>query len=166
VRTWNTFKCVGGRGHRGQDVRPATCETEKYWIVAPERSEVKWIEANTVLLYGLDTGNVYTLLHMDDAKIETRVREAFADKTIKIARGERIAKVSNFYGGPNGTTTHLHFEIVKGGLQNGRNKGGSFVPPYSSLLEAYLDLLAENPDQFAPAPQPTGPDRTACAPRP
>jgi hypothetical protein len=167
VRTWTNALCASGDGHLGQDVRPATCEREEYWIVAPERSEVKRIgDTFEVQLYGLETGIVYALQHMDSANgILPRIRQARADKSIVIERGERIAKVSNILGATARTTTHLHIEIWEGGFRDGANKGVRPMPPYTSLVESYLDLVAENPEQVFPVEQPAqGPG--ACAPRP
>src|SRR5690606_39747974 len=34
TRQWDMPLCPAGTGHQGQDIRPATCENNKYWGVA------------------------------------------------------------------------------------------------------------------------------------
>jgi murein DD-endopeptidase MepM/ murein hydrolase activator NlpD len=141
--------CAGGLGHQGQDIRPPTCAVETYWIVAPERSTIAKIGDGFLLeLHGLETGNVYRLLHMDRRKLAPVIFEKRAQGT-PVERGERLAKVSNILT-PDTTTTHLHFEIKKAVVRGGGVTSVELVSPYTSLVEAYLDLLAANPAQFDP----------------
>ena len=60
-----------------------------------------------------------------------------------VARGARIGKVSNDFGGA-ATTIHLHFDIKDSVRVGGRGQV-LFVPPYSSLRAAYERLLAGRP---------------------
>jgi murein DD-endopeptidase MepM/ murein hydrolase activator NlpD len=56
-----------------------------------------------------------------------------------VARGQPIRLVSDFFG-LSSTTIHLHFEI-KEPITDGTATTTTFVPPYSSLVDAYQRLL-------------------------
>ncbi len=149
VRRRDAAGCPGGVGHQGQDLRPATCEKGVHWAVAAEDSIVKELgENHMVLLYGLETGQVYVYLHME------RPPELGVVVGAKVKKGQRIGKVSNILSATDVTTTHLHFEIWAGGEQDGAAKGVVPLSPYTSLVESYLDLVNSNPDQLAPVALP------------
>ena len=149
VRTRGNSLCAAGVGHHGQDIRPATCDNGESLAVAPEDGFVRRVGAtHLVEIYG-DSGLVYKYLHID------RPLEPGIVKDARVTRGQPIGKISNKTGSVSrSTTVHLHFEIWHGLANGGVNYGAGPLPPYTSLVEAYLDLIAANPDQFDPVPPP------------
>ncbi len=145
VRTRSNGLCAAGVGHHGQDIRPATCDNGANLAVAPEDGFVRRVGAtHLVEIYG-DSGLVYKFLHLD------RPLEPGIAKDARVVRGQPIGRISNKTGAVSrSTTVHLHFEIWHGLASGGVNLGAGPLPPYSSLVEAYLDLVDDNPDQFDP----------------
>lgn len=137
TRGYTNGFCPSGKGHQGQDIRPATCEKKVHWIVAPEAGEITEFGTYTVYLKA-DSGRIYRLLHMDMA--EARSLHAVG---ARVAKGERLGRASNDFGSTS-TTIHLHFEIKAPVTVDGVTTV-MFVPPYSSLVDAYERLLAEQP---------------------
>jgi murein DD-endopeptidase MepM/ murein hydrolase activator NlpD len=147
VRRRDAAGCPGGVGHQGQDLRAATCEAGVHWAVAVEDGVIKEMgENHMVLLYGYETGQVYVYLHM--------VREPKLKVGLEVKKGERLGRVSNILSAKDKTTTHLHFEIWSGAEQEGESKGVAPLSPYTSLVEAYLRLIRENPAAVLPVSQP------------
>ncbi|MBT8471345.1 MAG: hypothetical protein HKN14_04820 [Marinicaulis sp.] len=150
VRFKSNGLCDGDQGHHGQDIRPATCDNGVLWAVAPERVKVRNIgSTHLVNLYGLDSGLLYTMLHMDRPLAPGVVNGAVLEP------GSRIGKISNISGGSTAacpsarcTSVHLHFEIWHGAAETGgfSQKGVGPLSPYTSLVESYLDLVEEAPD--------------------
>ncbi len=133
TRSWDTPLCPTGKGHQGQDIRPATCADARYWAVAAADGWVQNIGRFTVTLAGSD-GRIYRYLHLKMNDLAVNVGQ-------NVRKGDRIGKVSNDFGSTP-TTIHLHFEI----LQNMQGPGGAAiqpVPPYMSLLRAYERLTGE-----------------------
>jgi murein DD-endopeptidase MepM/ murein hydrolase activator NlpD len=60
-----------------------------------------------------------------------------------VSRGQKLAKVSNWFGGES-TTIHLHFEI-KDTVTIGGTPKIVHIPPYASLIASYKSLLAGTP---------------------
>lgn len=149
VRTRSNGLCAAGVGHHGQDIRPATCDNGANLAVAPEDGFVRRVGATHLLeIYG-DSGLVYKFLHLD------RPLEPGIFKDARVASGQPLGKISNKTGSVSrSTTVHLHFEIWHGLASGGVNLGAGPLPPYSSLVEAYLDLIDDNPDQFDPVTPP------------
>ena len=149
VRTRSNGLCAAGVGHHGQDIRPATCDNGANLAVAPEDGFVRRVGATHLLeIYG-DSGLVYKYLHLD------RPLEPGIFKDARVARGQPLGKISNKTGSTSrSTTVHLHFEIWHGLASGGVNLGAGPLPPYSSLVEAYLDLIDDNPGQFDPVTPP------------
>ncbi|MEM9496001.1 MAG: M23 family metallopeptidase [Pseudomonadota bacterium] len=150
VRTRGNGLCAAGSGHHGQDIRPATCDNGAFMAVAPEDGFVRRIgSTHLVEIYG-DSGVVYKYLHID------RPLPAGIVKNARVTRGQPIGKVSNKTGATSrSTTVHLHFEIWHGTADGFVNTGAGPLPPYTSLVESYLDLVDANPDQLAPVAPPT-----------
>jgi murein DD-endopeptidase MepM/ murein hydrolase activator NlpD len=142
TRSWTNGMCPSGKGHQGQDIRPATCEKKVHWVVAPEAGRITSIGSYTVTLLG-DSGRIYRYLHMDMPHVRTILAE---DQ--RVTRGQRIGRVSDDFGG-NATTIHLHFEIKAPVTTSAGSLGVIFVPTYSSLVDSYGRLLN------APPPAPT-----------
>jgi murein DD-endopeptidase MepM/ murein hydrolase activator NlpD len=134
-RGWSMPLCHGGKGHQGVDIRTATCEKKKYYAVAVEEGVITYIGKYTVKLRGT-SGRTYRYLHLDKKTLEVR-------KGQKMKRGERIGLVSNNMG-KTATSIHLHFDM-KQTIKVGNRSKSVFVPPYSSLVDAYKRLLQGNP---------------------
>jgi murein DD-endopeptidase MepM/ murein hydrolase activator NlpD len=128
-RGYTTPSCPSGKGHQGQDIRPATCEKDKYWAVAVEDGIVDDVGIYTVSLLGSRTGNRYRYLHMNMNRLAVREGD-------RVTTGQRLGLVSNFFGRTS-TTIHLHFEVH----QNVRGRGFQPVSPYMSLVRAYERLV-------------------------
>ncbi len=140
TRSWSMPLCPSGAGHQGQDIRAATCKKEVHWVVAVADATVTTI-GSYILYLTADDGTRYDYLHTGSIQV------AVGDH---VTRGQRIAKVSNEFGGTP-TTVHLHFNV----MQNVAGVGSVFVPPYMSLVRSYEDLLglsAAKPDAGAVAP--------------
>ncbi len=149
VRRSGNGLCAAGVGHQGQDIRAASCENGAFLAVAPEDGFVRRIgETHLLEIYG-DSGLVYKLLHMD------RPLEPGIVKDARVVKGQPLGRISNKTGAVSrSTTVHIHFEIWHGTASGGVNLGAGPLPPYSSLVEAYLDLLDGDPGQFDPVSPP------------
>jgi len=132
-RSWKMPLCPGGKGHQGVDIRPASCNKDQHWAVAVEEGTITGVGRYTVYLRGKSTGTTYRYLHLNAKRLTVRVGQ-------RVVRGQRIGLVSNNMG-KGKTTIHLHFDMK----QTLRFPDGSsakvFVPPYSSLVDAYKRLL-------------------------
>jgi murein DD-endopeptidase MepM/ murein hydrolase activator NlpD len=137
ARDWGMPLCPAGRGHQGVDIRPATCQKNRHWVVAAENGVISSIGTYTVYLRGSNTGTLYRYMHMD--KPSLRVYQGQV-----VRRGQRLGLVSNNMGAAK-TSTHLHFDMK----QTIRFPNGSsarvYTPPYSSLVNAYTRLLRGRP---------------------
>ena len=135
-RSWDTPACPGGKGHQGQDMRPATCKKGIHWAVAAEAGQITNIGTYTVTLTA-DSGIRYRYLHMKMDQLAVNVGDT-------VTRGQRLGLVSNDFGG-SPTTIHLHFEIKAAiAMPNGTTQI-HFAPPYTSLVDSYKRLLAGTP---------------------
>ncbi len=143
-RGWNAPKCPAGKGHQGQDIRPPTCEAEKYWAVTTEAGRIGYVGTVSVELI-TDTGQVHRYLHLERPLASGIVAGA------RVAKGQRIGRISNVTGRrSNGTlsratTVHLHFEIWDGNSDGSRNLGVGPLPLYTSLIDSYRRLLRSSP---------------------
>lgn len=147
-RTHSMPLCPSGTGHQGQDLRGATCEKAKYWVVAVDDGTITQVGSFSVYLTTED-GTRFDYLHMSDVQV---------DEGDTVTRGQRLGKISNVFGGTP-TTVHLHFNV----RQNVADVGMVFVPPYTSLVDAYDRLLNPRPDAGPPV-QDAGPSRDASVP--
>jgi len=127
--------CSAGTGHQGVDIRTATCEKKKYYAVAVEDGIIKSIGSYTVQLRGV-SGRTYRYLHLDSPTLQVRRGQ-------RVKRGQRIGLVSNNMGSTS-TSIHLHFDM-KQTIKVGNHSKTMFVPPYTSLVEAYKRLLLGRP---------------------
>lgn len=134
-RSWSMPMCYGGKGHQGDDIRAATCEKRKYYAVAVEEGIITNIGSYTVSLRG-NSGRTYRYLHLDSYTLQVA-------KGQRVARGQRIGLVSDNMGGTP-TSIHLHFDMQQTIKIGGESKQ-VFVPPYSSLVDAYKRLLQGRP---------------------
>ncbi|MGV6802558.1 MAG: M23 family metallopeptidase [bacterium] len=152
TRSWTNGRCpADGKGHQGQDIRPATCENGKYYAVATENGHIGMVGTVSMELVS-DTGKVYRYLHLN------RPLEPGIFEGASVTRGQRLGTISDV-SGTNGdgtlnrsTTLHLHFEIWEGNADGSRNLGVGPLPPYTSLVESYIDLITANPGMVDPLP--------------
>lgn len=126
--------CANGKGHQGQDIRPATCKKDKHWVVAAEDGIITDMGTYTVTLTGsAPPHRVYRYLHM-------RMNQLAVKEGASVKAGDNLGKASNDFGGTP-TTIHMHFEIrsgVAGTSTDGKAvKLHTFLPPYQSLVAAY-----------------------------
>jgi hypothetical protein len=130
IRDWDMPLCPAGKGHQGQDIRPATCARATYWAVAVDDGTITTI--GTWWLYMTDVnGTHHEYMHMEPSSIVVREGDT-------VTRGQRLGRISNAFGGTP-TTNHLHYAIN----QNLTGYGHVYVPPYLSLVQSYEALLAE-----------------------
>ena len=134
-RGWKMPLCSGGKGHQGVDIRTATCEKKKYYAVAVEDGIITSIGKYTIKLRG-KSGRTYRYLHLDSRTLQVR-------KGQRVKRSQRIGLVSDNMG-KTPTSIHLHFDI-KQTIKVGNRSKSVFVPPYTSLVDAYKRLIQGNP---------------------
>ena len=134
-RKYSMPLCSGGHGHQGVDIRTMTCEKRKYYAVAVENGVITSIGSYTIKLRG-KSGRTYRYLHLDSKTLKVRIGQ-------KVRRGQRIGLVSNNMG-KTPTSIHLHFDM-KQTIKIGNRSKSVFVPPYSSLVDAYKRLLKGHP---------------------
>jgi len=131
TRGWGMPLCPKGKGHQGQDIRPATCKKDTYWAVAVDDGLIAHIGSYSVTLQTA-RGTLYRYLHlnMDNLAVE---------QMDKVKKGDKIGLVSNWFGNTR-TSIHLHFDIKDTVVVEGR-KSATFMPLYASLIDAYKRLL-------------------------
>lgn len=129
--------CPLDKVHQGQDLRVGTAsdcltlrsqpksERGLHEAVAVEDGIIQHIGTYSVQLKGTETGNIYSYLHLNMARLDVEALDT-------VTAGDRIGFVSNDFGSTP-TTFHLHFEI-KAAVEG---QGITHVPPYTSLLAAY-----------------------------
>jgi murein DD-endopeptidase MepM/ murein hydrolase activator NlpD len=135
TRDRDTLLCPTGKGHQGQDIRPATCEKSKHWAVAAEAGQITAIGSYSVTLTA-QSGRQYRYLHLD-------MKQLAVTDGQQVARGDHIGLVSNDFGGTP-TTIHLHFEVRMAVTGADGQPTFTFVPPYASLVRSYEELIAES----------------------
>lgn len=135
-RDRTTILCPTGKGHQGQDIRPATCQKSVHWAVAAEDGQITAVGSYSITLT-TPNGTIYRYLHLDMARLAVGEGDT-------VTKGQRLGFVSNDFGGTP-TTIHLHFEIKMAVEDANGNPTYTFVPPYMSLVRAYERLLNEPP---------------------
>ena len=166
VRGWSVADCPGGEGHQGQDIRPATCDNGAHWAVAPEDATIRNVGTRVIVnLFGA-SGKLHSMLHLE-RPLATNPRTGQPFETgDEIFRGERLGRISNMTSKKDGCTSgrctslHLHYEIWAGATEWGAwdARGTNPLPPYGTLVEAYLDLVDNAPpgeDWASPQAQPS-----------
>jgi len=166
VRGWSVADCPGGEGHQGQDIRPRSCENAAHWAVAPENATVRNVGSRVIVnLYG-ESGKLHAMMHLDrPLATNPRTGQPFK-RGDQIFRGERLGRISNMTSKKDGcdsgrcTFVHLHYEIWAGAAEEGawNERGTNPLPPYGTLVEAYLDLIdlePEGEDWIGPVAQPS-----------
>lgn len=172
----NAF-CEGGRGHQGQDIRPASCTPVTggaHRAVAVADGYISHIGSISVWLRDETSGRTYWYMHLDhwdscgDPATLTRsqcnsggIASLCSGNALDVEVGDEVSKgdpigvVSDWFGiGWNAgagrcewraTTDHLHFEIHDTVSPDGDSAAAMRVPPYSSLVMAYLRRLSADP---------------------
>lgn len=135
-RGWKMPLCPTGKGHQGIDIRSATCDKLTHWAVAVEQGIVTAIGTYTIFLRG-DSGRTYRYLHLDSLSVQVNIGQ-------RVGRGQRIGLVSDNMGKTK-TSIHLHFDMKQTIRFNDGRSAQVFVPPYTSLVDAYERLLRGNP---------------------
>lgn len=129
--------CPAGTGHQGVDIRPASCEKDRYWAVAVENGKVSHIGHYSLFLRGEETGTIYRYLHINVDRLAPGIQFGAV-----VSKGQRLGLVSNYFSGTP-TTIHLHFDMKQSILTDNGTPLQVFVPPYTSLVSSYERLLAE-----------------------
>jgi len=127
-RKWAVKRCVGGKGHQGQDIRPHSNKKNTYDVVAAEAGLVTQVTPNTTVAVKTGT-RTCRYLHMDSGSIAA----AGIKKGSVVAKGQVLGKVSNLMGGKAATSIHLHFDCYSGTASS-----GNIYNIYPSLVAAYL----------------------------
>ncbi len=136
VRGWGMPLCPAGEGHQGVDIRSSSCAKKRYKVVAVEDGIITSIGSYTVYLRGT-SGRIYRYLHLDSPTLQVRSGQ-------KVKRGQRIGLVSDNMGNTK-TSIHLHFDMKQTIKFHDGRSAKVFVPPYTSLVDAYQRLLNGNP---------------------
>lgn len=119
--------CPLGKGHQGQDIRAATCEDQVHWIVAAQGGSAS-----------VGDFMVYVTTPEGVRHRYGHGRQVAVWDGKQVVAGERLAKVSNrTSGGGSQTSYHLHYDI----RMDVAGHGSVYVPPYTSLLPAYVELM-------------------------
>ncbi|GEM_PF-1774792 len=133
TRSWSMPLCPSGKGHQGQDIRPGTCEFNKWYVVACEDGTITSVGTYSVYQHG-KSGTTHRYLHMKMSALKVK-------KGQYVKKGQRLGFVDNDFGGTS-TTLHLHYDRK----QYVKNVGSVYVPTYGSLVNSYKKLIgATNP---------------------
>ena len=157
VRDRDNSHCNGGQGHQGQDIRPASCDNGAYMAAAPERVRIRNVGTHGVNAFGLDTGILYTFLHLDRPLATHPTLNRPVTKNDILEAGQAIGKISNKTSPDPDldcfdrcTTLHLHFEMWSGATEFSssfrRGADALPLPPYVSLVDSYRRLVDSEPD--------------------
>jgi len=134
-RTRGMPLCPSGVGHQGVDIRAKDCRNNTHYAVAVEEGVITYIGSYSVKLRGT-SGRTYRYLHLNSRSIQVKRGQ-------RVWRGQKIGRVSDNMGGTK-TSIHLHFDI-KQTIRFGNSSKSVYVPPYSSLVDAYKRLLRGKP---------------------
>ncbi len=135
TRTHKMPLCPAGVGHQGVDIRAKDCRDNTHYAVAVEEGVITYIGSYSVKLRG-KSGRTYRYLHLNSKSIQVKRGQ-------RVWRGQKIGRVSNNMGKTK-TSIHLHFDI-KETIRFGRYSKSVYVPPYTSLVDAYKRLLRGRP---------------------
>jgi hypothetical protein len=138
-------QCPAGRGHQGQDLRPATCNlaNDRADRCQPYQDDVVAARDGMILREARQEG-VYLTTNAASGHIRLRYmhmhpRRLDEDNVLSgrvVKEGEIIGKAGNFNRRDNLTTYHLHFEIMVP-----TRDGWARINPYMTLVAAYERLI-------------------------
>src|SRR5262245_44931387 len=144
-RSFYVGQCPAGRGHQGQDIRPASCKQriEGANRCEPYRHDVVAVRDGAVLRASSQEA-LYIVANSSNERVRFRYLHMFpkqfnADGMVSgrlVHEGEVIGKVGNFFRRERATTYHMHFD-----MQVPTKYGWVFVNPYMTLVAAYERLI-------------------------
>lgn len=134
-RTHSMPLCPAGTGHQGVDIRAKDCRDNTHYAVAVEEGVITYIGSYSIKLRG-KSGRTYRYLHLNSNSIQVKIGQ-------RVWRGQKIGRVSNNMGKTK-TSIHLHFDI-KETIRFGNYSKRVYIPPYTSLVDAYKRLLKGRP---------------------
>jgi hypothetical protein len=143
-RSFSVGQCPGGRGHQGQDVRPAFCKQRGPGAHCQPGVHDLVAVRDGALLRAPKQESLYLVVNAPSEHIRFRYLhmspqqlDAAAVLSGRLVReGDVMGKVGNFYRRDAGTFSHLHFDI-----QVPTKYGWVFVNPYMTLVAAYERLI-------------------------
>jgi len=162
LRDFIVGECPGGRGHQGEDIRPAECVlyNEQADRCLPYHHTVAAVREGTIWR---TRGNLAVFIVVNTANDFVRFRymhmnPKFMDEDglltgRRVSEGEIIGKVGTWGDFPNGTSYHIHFN-----MQVFTRTGWVWVNPYMSLVLAYERLIGARGTEIKPGePEPPVP---------
>jgi murein DD-endopeptidase MepM/ murein hydrolase activator NlpD len=159
IRSWAMPMCPGGTGHQGQDIRPPTCKNNTWEAVAVVDGIITQVTTNTTVRLKGGDGTDYFYLHMHPQSITVKVGQS-------VKQGDVLGRVSKYMDGdPNGTTTHLHFQVRQNIRVNGKILS-VYVPVYTSLIAAYRKAKGLDPGIGPDGNLTVDPEHEIGAPKP
>jgi murein DD-endopeptidase MepM/ murein hydrolase activator NlpD len=145
MRAFYVGQCPAGRGHQGQDIRPAFCKQRVPGAnrCEPYQHDVVAIRDGAVLR-APNQEALYIVVNAPSERVRFRYlhmlpRQFDADGMVSgryVREGEVLGKVGNFFRHERATTYHLHFD-----MQVPTKYGWMFVNPYMTLVASYERLI-------------------------
>ena len=137
-RSWSMRLCPSGKGHQGQDIRPPTCNANRWSAVAVEDGVITAVTSNTTVNLIGKSGTIYRYLGMDKSSITVKRGQ-------RVKRGEILGRISNVMGGkPGSTSIHLHIDAHKK-IHKSQKIETVHLPVYASLISAYRRMKGLDP---------------------
>jgi hypothetical protein len=144
-RSFYVGQCPAGRGHQGQDIRPASCKQRIQGAnrCEPYQHDVVAVRDGTVLRAPSQEA-LYIVTNAPNERVRFRYlhmlpKQFNADGMLSgrlVHEGEVIGRVGNFFRRERATTYHLHFD-----MQVPTKYGWVFVNPYMTLVAGYERLI-------------------------
>ncbi len=144
-RSFYVGQCPAGRGHQGQDIRPASCKQRIQGAnrCEPYQHDVVAVRDGAVLRAPSQEA-LYIVTNAPNERVRFRYlhmlpKQFNADGMLSgrlVHEGEVIGRVGNFFRRERATTYHLHFD-----MQVPTKYGWVFVNPYMTLVAGYERLI-------------------------
>jgi hypothetical protein len=156
-RDYGTRMCPSGEGHRGVDIRGATCGSdverlggEHIKVVAATSGYITSIDRHRTRAVSEDGSMIFYYYHMNPAagKRTYDTLDLIAENNrIRIERGDVLGEIGRVGAGNTFTTYHLHFEMetVVARPSDGITSTHTHLPPYATLIDAYKRMDEGNP---------------------
>jgi murein DD-endopeptidase MepM/ murein hydrolase activator NlpD len=145
MRAFYVGQCPAGRGHQGQDIRPAFCKQRVPGANRCEPYQHDVVAARDgAVLRAPNQEALYIVVNAPNERVRFRYlhmlpRQFDADGMVSgrfVREGELLGKVGNFFRHERATTYHLHFD-----MQVPTKYGWVFVNPYMTLVAGYERLI-------------------------